>query len=325
MRTFGILVLVGVGFGAGYFTRAKISEPAPARAERDEAAAEDRRRQVIASLTEEERETILKRDYPDLIRLREQAREEAAQPVEEAPVETVAAEDDQIEEWLRSASGQWKAYAGMQAKNKVRGLLAGLGFDPETAKQIEEAIVKDVERQVDSAIAMMLGEEEMDAGAFTAMLGIPPTLSPELERELATYLSDEEIGAVRERVQGAHNKQMNDMADMQIASMGIRDLDADQKSRLREVFVGKDMMSQQMEQFADLTRNRKNLMSVLEDEEAFVALVEKNMEPQRRKVRDILNDEQYKRYQAFEKTIVQQAKMGMKMMSAMMKKPASKQ
>ena len=108
---------------------------------------------------------------------------------------------------------------------------------------------------------------------------------------------------------------MNDMADMQIASMGIRDLDDDQKSRLREVFVGKDMMSQQMEQFADLTRNRKNLMSVLEDEEAFVALVEKNMEPQRRKVRDILNDEQYKRYEAFEKTVVQQAKMGMKMMS----------
>ncbi|MHC4452767.1 MAG: hypothetical protein ACYS0E_21945 [Planctomycetota bacterium] len=118
---------------------------------------------------------------------------------------------------------------------------------------------------------------------------------------------------------------MNDMADVQIATMRLGDLDADQKNRLREVFVGKDMMSRQMAQFGELTRNRKNLMGVLSDEKKFTALIEKNMEPQRRQVRDILNDEQFKKYQAYEKTVVQQAKMGMKMMTAMMKKPASRQ
>jgi hypothetical protein len=320
-----IIALVGIAFGAGYLTHSKLDDSNPERAERDSAGAEGRREEVIATLTEEEREGILKRNYPDLIRMRETIRADIDLPQTEGESAESAGDDDQIEEWLRSASGQWKAYAGMQAKNKVRGLLAGLGFDAETAKEIEAAIVADVERQVDRAIGMMLGEEEMDPGAFTAMLGIPPTLSPELEKELGTYLDDEEIGAVRERVQGAHTKQMNDMADVQIASMRIGNLDADQKSRLREVFVGKDMMSQQMKQFGELTRNRKNLMGVLADEKQFTALIEKNMEPQRRQVRDILNDEQFKKYQAYEKNVLQQAKMGMKMMSAMMKKPASKQ
>lgn len=321
MRTLLIAALVGIAFGAGYLTHSKLADSTPERAERDQAGAEDRRGQIIATLTEEERESILKRNYPDLVRMRETIRADIDLPQPEEEAEEAEGDDDQIKEWLSSASGQWKAWASVQAKNKVRGLLAGLGFDPETAKQIEAAIVADVERQVGSVIGMMLGEEEIDQGAFTAMLGIPPTLSPELEKELGSYLNDDEIGAVRERVQGAHTKQMNDMADVQIASMRLGDIDEDQKNRLREVFVGKDMMSRQMEQFAELTRNRKSLMGVLSDEKQFTALVEKNMEPQRRQVRDILNDEQFKKYQAYEKNMVQQAKMGMKMMSAMMKKP----
>ena len=321
------LIMLAAGFAAGYVTRDRTGERAPQRADRAETDRQAERREVIASLSVEERKRILERTYPDLVRRAEAPgdAESTTEPEAEAAEAAVAEEKDQIEEWLRSASSQWKAFAGMQAKNKVRGLLAGLGFDPETAKQIEAAIVADVERQVDRAIAMMLGEEALEESAFTSMLGIPPDLSTELERELGSYLSDEEIGAVRERVQGAHTKQMNDMADVQIATMRIDNLSEDQKTRLRDVFVGKDMMSRQMTQFAELTRNRKQFMDILQDEEALTGLVKKNMEPQRQRVRDILDDEQFKKYEAYEKTVLQQARMGMKMMSAMMKKPTKQE
>jgi len=325
MRTSLIaLVLLGAGFGAGYFVRGQKDAGAPARADRDDARPADRRGDLFASLTDAQREQLL-RDAAEVIRRREAERAPVADPEPAALEEAAAAPDaegaDEMETWLRSASSQWKAFAAMQAKNKVRGLLDGLGFDPETAARIEAAIVADVERQVDRAIGMMLGEEDLEESAFTSMLGIPPDLSLELERDLGTYLSDEDIAAVRDRVKGAHQKQMNDMADVQIASMGIKDLTADQKMQLRDTFIGRDVMSQQMTQFAELTRNRKKFLSIIEDEKALTDLVKKNMEPQRRRVRDILNDEQFKRYEAFEANIVQQARMGMKMMSSMMKKP----
>jgi hypothetical protein len=324
MRTLIRFVVVLASIAVGYGIRAGQEGSTRARSTREATDPVAERGRVIATLSEEERESILKRSYPDLVRLRDAAKRTAESSVdpdeadEEAPPAPVE-EDDQIKEWLKSASGQWKAYAGMQAKSKVRGLLAGLGFDAATAKQIEAAIVGDVERQVDRAIAMMLGDAEMDPSAFTAMLGIPADLSEELEQELGSYLDDEAISSVRERVQSAHTKQMTDMADMQVNSMGIRDLSDDQKSRMREVFVGQDMMSKQMSQFSELTRNRKTLMSVMQDEEKFEEAVSRSMEPQRRRVREILNDEQFKRYEAYEKTVVQQAKMGMKMMSAMIK------
>jgi len=318
------LIMLAAGFAAGYAVHDRVSGRAPQRADRAETDRAAERREIIASLSFEERKGILERTYPDLVRQAEApaGTDAAPEPEAEAAEAAVAEEGDQIEEWLRSASSQWKAFAGMQAKNKVRGLLAGLGFDPETAKQIEAAIVADVERQVDRAIGMMLGEEPLEQSAFTSMLGIPPDLSTELERELGGYLNDAEIGTVRERVKGAHQKQMNDMADVQIATMRIDNLTEDQKTRMREVFVGKDMMSQQMSQFADVTRNRKKFVELLQDEEALASIVQKNMEPQRRRVRDILDDEQFKKYEAYEKNVVQQARMGMKMMSAMMKKPA---
>jgi hypothetical protein len=323
-----IVASLALGFAGGYLVRAKTADRPTPRAEREEVDLPRKRQELIASLTPEERAAIVRRDHPEVFAEIERRRSDATAgapgelPAEEpAAAEDAKAKGDEIEQWLRSASTQWKAFAGMQAKNKVRGLLAGLGFDPETAKQIEAAIVADVERQVDEAIAMMLGEAEMNEGAFTSMMGIPPDLSTALERELGTYLSDEEIAAVRERVQGAHEKQMTDLADMQIASMGIRNLSSDQQTRLRDVFVGKDMMSQQMTQFAEITRNRERFLEIMQDEEAFTTMVKKNLEPQKRRVRDILDDEQFKRYEAYEQNMLQQARMGMKMMSAMMKKP----
>ncbi len=65
-------------------------------------------------------------------------------------------------------------------------------------------------------------------------------------------------------------------------------------------------------------KNRKQMLSVMQDEKAFAAAVKQSLEPQRLRVRGVLTDEQYKRYEAYQKTVIQQAEMGRKMMGAMM-------
>ena len=148
--------------------------------------------------------------------------------------------------------------------------------------------------------------------------------SPELERELATYLDDEEIATVRERVAAAHQKQTNDMADIQVAAMGISDLDDDQKTRLRDLFIGKDQMSQQIRDLSELTRHREEAMKLFTDETKFEKAMRERMDPQRLRIRAIVNDQQFKQYEKYEQRMIQQAKMGIKMMSAMMKKPTKR-
>ena len=150
-------------------------------------------------------------------------------------------------------------------------------------------------------------------------MGLPEKLSPELEAKLATFLNDDEIASVRESVQAGHKKQMGDLADMQINMMGITNLSTDQKSRMREIFMGKDVMTEQLTQFAEIMRDRATLDTLLSGEGNLGAHMDKGFEPLRRRVRDILNDQQFARYQTYEKGMVQIAEMNLKWMSTMMK------
>lgn len=238
---------------------------------------------------------------------------------EKAPKE----EKDTLAEMVRSQSAAWTAFATMQAKQKVDKAFRDLGLDPETEKRIEDAIIKEAERQAERAILMMLGEEDLDPSAFASFMGLPPDLSLELERELATFLNDDEIQAVRERVQQGHKQQMRDMADMQINMMQIRDLSDDQRTRLREIYVGKDYMTEQFTQFAKVTRDRSKLNKLLEGE-GLAEVMEAQFEPQRRRVRDILNDQQFELYREYEKRMVKQAEFGLKMMAGMLKSSTTK-
>jgi hypothetical protein len=203
----------------------------------------------------------------------------------------------------------------MQAAQKADALLDRLPFDAERERRIRELLEKEAALEVDRVIAMMLGEEEMDPDAFAWFFGVPPELSPRLEGELATFLNDGEIQVVRAEVKRTHERQVNDLADMQIGMMAIADLSDDQRTRMREIFVGKDVMTQQFTRFAELTRDRERFRRLLRGE-GIQEQMEQNFATTRQRVRDILNDEQYRKYEAYEKTMIKQAEIGIRMMAS---------
>ena len=90
---------------------------------------------------------------------------------ETGTVEEIDLANDPLAKFLNSQRYQWKAYSSVQAKQKVKGLLAGLDFDADTAAQIEDEILADVDRQMDSVINMMIGTEDLDPDAFTVFTG----------------------------------------------------------------------------------------------------------------------------------------------------------
>jgi len=226
--------------------------------------------------------------------------------------------EDPFAEMIRSQSPQWKAWAALQAKQKLGGLFASLGFDEQTQKLIEAALLKDAEVQTERAIAMMLGTEDLDPDAFGYFMGLPPDLTPEVEHDLGTFLSDAEIASVRGEVQRAHQKQMDDFADMQIGMMAIPDLTPDQKTRVRDVLAGRDVMKEQFTRFAEFTRDRTKLRRLMEGE-GVAEEMKNSFAPTRRRMQDILTPEQFTKYEAYEAQMIRQAEMGVKMMGAMLK------
>jgi hypothetical protein len=125
---------------------------------------------------------------------------------------------------------------------------------------------------------------------------------------------------VRAEVKRAHEQHMTDMADMQIGMMAIHDLSDDQRTRMREVFVGKDVVSEQFARLGGIVRDRDRMRRLLRGE-GLREEMEKGFEGTRRHVRDILNDEQYAKYEAYEQGLMRQAEFGLKMMSAFLEKP----
>jgi len=77
MRALIVIALVAIAFGAGYFTHARLSDEGPERVERSASNLAAQRTGIIATLTENERETTLKRNFPELIRKRYEAYEKS--------------------------------------------------------------------------------------------------------------------------------------------------------------------------------------------------------------------------------------------------------
>lgn len=242
------------------------------------------------------------------------AEEDVPAPAEADP------EGDRMREMIRSQSKMWKGWAGMQARQKAEALLASLPFDAEREKKIQELLQKEAELQAERAASMMLGDEEMDPSAFQWFMGMPEELSPRVEGELATFLNDGEIQIVRAEVKRAHEKQLTDLADMQIGMTQIHDLSDDQKTRMREVFSGKDMMTERFTQMAEVMRDRDRMRRVMKGE-GIKEEMEKQFAPTRQRVRDILTADQFAKYQLYEKQMAQQAEMGLKMMSSFLDRP----
>jgi hypothetical protein len=334
MRTMSVLALLtvgGIGFGIGWFTRAATYEAPVVRTPR-KVTRTDRPRYLedpAATVQAPDAEQARREKKRQLEAAREASQGPATAQPEAAGEEAATADgedgSDSMTEMVKSMSSQWKAWATMQAKPKIRQLLADLGFDEETSARIEAAMLKDVENQVDLAVLMMLGEAEMDADAFLYFMGLPPDLNPDVERELGTFLGDSEIASVRSEVKKAFDKQLTDFADMQIGMMQLTDMTADQNTRLREVFRGKNAMQEQFAQFAEVTRDRSLFDKLASGEIDLAAEMKKSYAPQRERVRQILTPEQMKGYDKYEESMIRQAEMGMKMMGAMLKqKPKPK-
>lgn len=248
--------------------------------------------------------------------------EEEEVPAEEEERDPAALdpEMDGMREMIGAQRKQWRVWAGMQAKQKAEVLLANLPFDAEREKKIQELLQQEAELQAERAAAMMLGDEEMDPSAFEWFMGMPAELSPRLEGELATFLNDGEIQLVRTEVKRAHEKQMSDMADMQIGLMAIHDLSDDQRTRMREVYIAKDVMTDQFTRFGEIVRDRDRMKRLMKGE-GLKEEMEKGFAGTRQRVRDILNDEQYARYQLYEQGLMKQAEIGLRMMSSFLDRP----
>lgn len=327
MRTMSFLALLvvgGIGFGVGWFTRAATYEEPVTRTPRKVARGEQPRTLADPAARAQAPETEQARREKErrMEAAREASRAAATDQPEAAGEEAATAEGesepDPLKKWVESVGPQWKAWATMQARPKIRQMLAELGLDEETAARIEEAMLKDVEQQVERAMLMMLGEEEMDPNAFLYFMGLPPDLNPDVERELGTFLGDSEIASVRAEVKKAYDKQLTDFADMQIGMMQLTDMTADQKTRMREVFRGKNHMQEQFAQFAEVTRDRSLFRKLVNGEIDLAAEMKKSFAPQRQRVGQILTSEQMKGYDKYEESLIRQAEMGMKMMGAMM-------
>jgi hypothetical protein len=239
---------------------------------------------------------------------------------EEAKAEGADPDEDRLREMIQSQSKMWKGFAGMQMKQRADALLASLPFDAAREQKIKDLLQKEAELQAERAAMMMLGEEEFDQSAFEWFMGMPSELSASLEHELATFLNDGEMQVVRAEVKRAREKQMSDMADMQIGMMQIHDLSDDQRTRMREVYSGTDMMTEQFSRFGEIVRDRDRMRRLLRGE-GIEAEMERQFEGTRRRVRDILTPEQYRKYEIYEQGLVRQAQMGLKMMSAFLEKP----
>jgi hypothetical protein len=244
----------------------------------------------------------------------------SAEGGETLPAGTADPELDRLREMIVSQSKMWKGFAGMQMKQRADALLASLPFDAAREQKIKDLLQKEAELQAERAAMMMLGEEEFDQSAFEWFMGMPSELSASLEHELATFLNDGEMQVVRAEVKRAREKQMSDMADMQIGMMQIHDLSDDQRTRMREVYSGTDMMTEQFSRFGEIVRDRDRMRRLLRGE-GIEAEMERQFEGTRRRVRDILTPEQYRKYEIYEQGLVRQAQMGLKMMSAFLEKP----
>jgi len=312
MRIALLLAFAGIGFGVGWYARGLEKPAAQVRTSLPRLAAERPPQRAIPpdqSTPQVQPPTAL---VPP-------ADPGAAPDAAEAP----AAGEDPFREMMRAQRPQMKAMSAMQARQKLEGPVKDLGFDAETSKRILELLLKEAETQTELAYGMFLGEGEVNPDAFLWMWGVGPTLSESTERDLAAFLGDPGVQAVRAKLKAVHERQMDDLAEMSVNMMALPDLTPEQRAELKRHFRGNDVMQEQMTQFTEVFRDREKMKKLMSGE-GLAEEMEKSAGPRREKMRALLNDAQFERYKQWEQQMVKQAEMGLKMMSGMMGSGKSK-
>lgn len=258
----------------------------------------------------------------------EAAEEETAPPAagEEAPPAAVpetpaAEEEDGLAAMMRAQMPAMRAYASMQAKQRGGPIVEALDLDPETARAVLALLAEEAGRQAELVFTALLEGEDVDPNAFYYMQGLGPDLSPELMEKLAPLLGSAALADLRAGAQEAHRKLVDDQVEMQINMMGIADLTPTQRAEVKDLFRGQDRMREDMGRFATVMRDRERMERLLEGE-GLAEEMEASMAPRRERMRHILTPQQFERYLDYEKRLVEQARMGIRMWGSMLGRKA---
>lgn len=302
MRTGTATLLIAglaLGFGSGWWARSLKDQDQAQRASRETELADDAARE-------------------ELLRLREQVRVlEARAPVEsgsEASGASGAGAAGASESAATDGKGSgskfteadfavmmkaWRPMFEQQvtswAKGRSGGISSAMALKPEDAELLATALGKDASRQLDAAWEMLFGDADIDPDALSIFQGIMSgEISEDLERELTSFLSDDQVHSFRDEFGKAHEKQKDQLIDMSIQMMGVPGLSDDQRNKLRDVFRDTDPMREWNMNFARMMREPETLRDVIDDPEKFADEMKKGAQGQRDHLRNILNEEQMK-------------------------------
>jgi len=311
MRTAVAIVLLAVGFGAGYLVRglsapreAPRSAPAPSAAD------------LPAPPPPQERapESVPPPVAPEPAAPESAAAGDSPAP-ELAPGESLESEMNAM---VKSQMPMWKSIAGSHAKRQGALLAAELKLDSARAEQLAAVLAAEAARQVELSMGAFFGEGkgEPDPDMFLAMQSGIAVVTPELEAELARFLSASEIVGVRDYVAKERERQQEQLVDMQVSMLAIPDMTQDQQKRVREVFRVGDTYRKDMVRFSRLMRDPATFERIL-TEEGMRELLEESFRPRRETMATILTPQQMEGYRKYEDAWVQQALMGVKMFRAM--------
>lgn len=309
MRTLQSILLLVLGFAAGFFARDITVEKPRTRTATPVTAApapEPPAPGVAESAS----------PVPD-------APSPAPPPTPESPAAGAPEREDPLRELTQAQIPAMRAFASGQAKHRAELLAAKLRLDAERAARLAQVFSDEAARQVDLAFGMFFGEIELDPDLLLALWGGPGALTPELERELAAFLGAEEIVAAREFVRKEQERQREQAVDMQVAMLGIHDLTDDQRTRVREVFGDLGAYAADMTRFAKVLREPAELDRLF-TEEGMREIMEEGFRARREKMRGILNAAQMEKYARYEDLLVKQALVGAQMFKSL-RKPAPKQ
>jgi hypothetical protein len=241
-------------------------------------------------------------------------------PPEAAAKESApAASGGDFKGMIESQIPAMKGYVSAAAKTTGREMASRLGLEGMRAERLAQVIAEDAARQVEEMFRALLGEGEakIDPDAAFGMQGVPAKLSTGAEHELATFLSGDEIGAVRAELEIEHEKQVDRAMEMQVAMMAIPDLTAEQRTQVKALLREEGAAGDQAKVFAETMRAPEKL-----EGDGLEETMERSFAPRREKMRRLLDARQFEKYLEFEKRAVEQARMGLEMAKSF-RKPAA--
>ena len=321
------ILVVAVSAAVGYAVRLSQEGPTQSRATRDAVDPRTERARLLASMTDAEKEEFLQRQFPKLVRLREEEAERvrARKLAESEPQPEEATEADldaeaeammkQFRDAMKSQLPAWKASFSVNAKATGMQIARALGLEGEAAKLFAAAFEKEGSRAAEEVMELFAGDFSGDAAemekamdGFSWFMGSAGIMSDQLALDLGEIVGDEVIGAAREEMRKRNKEHIDRQVDMQVRMMNLPDLSERQQAELKEVFGGGGMMKEQSKIWGEIMKNPRKLMEADTDEK-WAKVMEPSMQKNRERVRAVLTDKQFEAYRNYETQMIKQSRV----------------